>query len=602
MATQTPQSGTHPTGTQTTETAASFLTTPVTEEHFLTPEQYDEEQQAMREAAATFVAREVLPKNEAIEHQEEGVVGGLVKQAGEQGLLMIDVPEQYGGAELGLVVSALVAQEMAQSSFAVAHGAHTMIGTLPIVFYGTEEQKRTYLPGLASGELIGAYALTEPGAGSDAMNIKTRAQLSPDGKHYILNGAKQWITNAGFADVMTVFAKVDDTKHTAFIVETKWPGVSTGAEERKMGIKGSSTRSVYFDNVAVPVENVLGEIGKGYKIAFNILNIGRLKLGLGTAVGAKRALNLAATYANERKAFGRPLSGFGLIKKKLAAMASEVYAAESLAVRTVGNVEEARQHAGDDNQAQLTILDEFAIECSIAKVFGSEALALCVDEGVQIFGGYGFMEEYPIAAAYRDARINRIFEGTNEVNRLVAAGTLFRRALTGRIDLMSQQGEIAQQVASGKAPDFTTSQTPERLRESVNLLERAKRASLYATMKGAAKFATTMEEEQEFLEYVANQLNNLYAMDSAVARALMASEAGDATAAHQALAQLTVLRLLPRVMDAMAGALTMALEGDERRKELATVRTYVGEPEAGIVPLQREVAGLVVEKGAFPVD
>jgi alkylation response protein AidB-like acyl-CoA dehydrogenase len=589
--------------TQKIETAASFLTTPVTGEHFLTPEQYDEEQQAMREAAATFVEREVLPKGEAIEHQETGVVAGLVKLAGEQGLLMIDVPEEYGGAELGLVVSALVAQEMAQASFAVAHGAHTTIGTLPIVFYGTEEQKRKYLPGLATGELIGAYALTEPGVGSDAMSIKTRAQLSPDGKSYILNGSKQWITNAGFADVMIVFAKVDDTKHTAFIVETAWPGVSTGAEERKMGIKGSSTRSVYFDNVKVPVENVLGEVGKGYKIAFNILNIGRLKLGLGTAHGARRALNLALAYANERKAFGRPLSSFGLIKKKLAAMASEVYAAESLAVRTVGNVEEARLAAGDDKQAQLKAIEEYAIECSIAKVLGSEALALCVDEGVQIFGGYGFMEEYPIAAAYRDARINRIFEGTNEVNRLVAAGTLFRRTMKGSLPLMAAFPQIEAEVSSGKAPDFATAETPAALRESVNLLERAKRASLYATMKGAAKFAATMEEEQEFLEYVANQLNTLYAMDSAVARALMASAAGDADAhAHQLLAQLAVLRLLPQTRAAIEGVLTMAFEGEERRKELAAVRAYLGEPEAGIVPVQREVAVLVVEKGAYPVD
>jgi alkylation response protein AidB-like acyl-CoA dehydrogenase len=600
MVTETQRAG------QTIETAASFLTTPVTAEQFLTPEQYDEEQQAMREAAATFVAREVLPKSEAIEHQEPGVVAGLVKLAGEQGLLMIDVPEEYGGAELGLVVSSLVAQELAQASFAVAHGAHTTIGTLPIVFYGTEEQKRKYLPGLATGELIGAYALTEPGVGSDAMSIKTRAALAPDGAHYILNGSKQWITNAGFADVMIVFAKVDDTKHTAFIVETAWPGVSTGAEERKMGIKGSSTRSVYFDNVQVPVENVLGEIGKGYKIAFNILNIGRLKLGLGTAHGAGRALNLAVTYANERKAFGRPLSSFGLIKKKLAAMASEVYAAEALVVRTIGNVEEARLAAGDDKQAQLKAIEEYAIECSIAKVFGSEALALCVDEGVQIFGGYGFMEEYPIAAAYRDARINRIFEGTNEVNRLVAAGTLFRRALAGRINLMGQHAEIERQVASGKSPDFATSQTPnipEALRESVNLLERAKRAALYATLKGAATFAATMEEEQEFLEYVANQLNTLYAMDSAIARALMASQAGDADAqTHQLLARLAVLRLLPQTRAAIEGALTMAFTGEERRQELQAVRAYLGDAEASIVPLQREVAELVVAKGGYPVD
>ncbi|HUY77809.1 MAG TPA: acyl-CoA dehydrogenase family protein, partial [Ktedonobacterales bacterium] len=406
------------------ETGASYLTTPVTRASFLTLEKLDDEQRQIRESAATFVNRDVLPKSDAIDAQEPGLMPSLVKAAGEQGLLMIDVPEEYGGADLGMIVSALVGMEMRQASFAVAMGAHTTIGTLPIVFYGTPEQKQKYLPALATGEIIGAYALTEPGVGSDAMAIRTRAVLSEDGKYYILNGAKQWISNAGFADLMTVFAKVDDTKHTAFIVETKWPGVSTGAEEKKVGIKGSSTRTVYFDNVQVPVENVLGEIGKGYKIAFNILNIGRLKLGAGTTGGAKVALNLATRYSNERKAFGRPLNNFGMIKKKLAYMAAAVYASEALAFRTVGLVEDARLAAGDDRQEQLKAIEEYAIECSIAKVFGSETLFLCVDEGVQVFGGYGFMDEYPISHAWRDSRINRIFEGTNEVNRLVAAGTL----------------------------------------------------------------------------------------------------------------------------------------------------------------------------------
>jgi alkylation response protein AidB-like acyl-CoA dehydrogenase len=588
--------------TNAIEAAASFLATPVTEEQFLTPEQFDEEQRSMRDAAATFIQREILPKSEGIEHQDEGLMRSLVQLAGEQGLLMIDVPEAYGGAELGLIVSALVAQEMRQASYAVAHGAHTTIGTLPIVFYGTEEQKRKYLPGLATGEIVGAYALTEPGVGSDAMSIRTRAELAPDGKHYILNGSKQWITNAGFADVMVVFAKVDDTKHTAFIVETKWPGVTTGAEERKMGIKGSSTRSVYFDNVQVPVENVLGEVGKGYKIAFNILNIGRLKLGAGATGGARSALNLATQYANERKAFGRPLSGFGLIKKKLAYMAADVYASESLVYRTIGNVEHARVAAGEDKQAQLAAIEEYAIECSIAKVYGSEALGRCVDESVQVFGGYGFMEEYPITAAYRDARINRIFEGTKEVNRLVAAGTLFRRAVAGRINVMGTFAEIEPEVSSGKARDFAGGETPEALRESVNLVERAKRAAMYSIMKGATKFMSDMENEQEFLEYAANQLITLYAMDSAVGRALQAAKTGTDAKTHALLAQVAVLWLLPQARAAMEGALTRAFEGEERRAELAKIRAYVGDPQADIVPLQRELAALVSEKGGYPVE
>jgi alkylation response protein AidB-like acyl-CoA dehydrogenase len=502
-----------------------------------------------------------------------------------------------------MIVSAIVASEMRQASFAVAYGAHTTIGTLPIVFYGTDDQKRRYLPRLASGELIGAYALTEPGVGSDAMSIRTRAELSSDGTHYVINGSKQWISNAGFADVMIVFAKVDDTKHTAFIVETAWPGVSTGAEEKKMGIKGSSTRSVYFDNVHVPVENVLGEIGKGYKIAFNILNIGRLKLGVGAAMGARSALNLAAQYAGERKAFGRPLHSFGLIQKKLANMAADVYAAEALGYRTVGMVEEARLAAGDVQQAQLAAIEDYAIECSISKVYGSEALGRCVDEGVQIFGGYGFMHEYPIEHAYRDARINRIFEGTNEINRIVASGTLFRRALAGKIDLMSSFPEIEGQVSGGAAADFTTADTPAELRDSVNLLERAKRVAIYTVMKGGMKFMSTMESEQEFLEYAANLLIDLFAADSAIARALEAARSGSAEAqTHSLLARMALLRLLPGLRQSLDGALTMTFAGEERKQELAKVRGYLSDPEADIVPLQRELAGIVASKGGYPIE
>ncbi len=584
------------------EKGAAFLTQPVTEAHFLTPEKLNDEQRLMQEAATTFVQREVLPRSEAIDAQEPGVMPTLLKQAGEQGLLMIDIPEEYGGADLGLVVSSLVAHEMRQASFAVAHGAHTTIGTLPIVFYGTDAQKRKYLPRLATGELIGAYALTEPGVGSDAMSIKTRAALSPDGSHYILNGAKQWISNAGFADLFIVFAKVDDVQHTAFIVEAATPGISTGAEEKKMGIKGSSTRTVYFDNVQVPVENVLGVIGKGYKIAFNILNIGRLKLGAGAAGGARAALNLAAKYSDERKAFGRPLHGFGMIKKKLAYMSADVYAAEALAFRTIGMVEDARVAAGEDRMAQLAAIEEYAIECSIAKVYGSEALGRCVDESVQVFGGYGFMDEYPISHAYRDARINRIFEGTNEVNRLVAAGTLLQRALEGRVNVMSAMPAIDAEVTSGTASDFATGDIPEALRESVNLVERAKRASLFAIMQAAPKFAANIREEQEFLEATANQIITLFASDSALARALDAIADGEADAhTHELLAQIAVLRLLPETRAAIESVLTMAFDGAERAKHIATVRAYLGDPQTNIVPLQRELAGIVAERGGYPI-
>src|SRR2546425_47892 len=532
-----------------TEAGTAFLTTPVSEsaDRIFTLEQRDEEQRWIEESCATFIKREVLPKVDAIDHQEPGVMPALVKQAGEQGLLMIDIPEEYGGAELGLLTSALVGSEMREASFSVAFGAHTTIGTLPIVFYGSEEQKRKYLPKLATGEWIAAYALTEPGVGSDAMGLTTRAELSNDGKYYILNGTKQWISNAGFADVMIAFARIGNEKPSAFIVEAHWPGISTGAEERKMGIKGSSTRQVYFEDAKVPVENLLGEIHKGYKIAFNILNIGRLKLGAGTVGGARSALGLAAAYSTERKAFGKFISSFGMIKKKLARMAAETYAAESEVFRTAANIEQARRSASDTEEA-FKAIEEYAVEASIAKVHGSEVLAYVVDEGVQIFGGYGFMQEYPIEKAYRDARIQRIFEGTNEINRLVAAGTLFRRVLTGKLDLMTRYPTIEARVKSGQAPDFAGEAIPAELHDAVNTLERAKDATIYVAMRIAMKYMQALEQEEEFIEYLANLLIDLYAADSALARAVQSVRRGDENSATRVkLAQLATWLGLARI-------------------------------------------------------
>ncbi|HEY0756231.1 MAG TPA: acyl-CoA dehydrogenase family protein [Ktedonobacteraceae bacterium] len=586
-----------------TEAGTAFLTTPISEsaERIFTLEQQEEEQSWIAESAATFVQREVLPNVEAIDRQEPGLMPSLVKKAGEQGLLSIDVPEEYGGAELGLLTSALVASRLNEASFSVAFGAHTTIGTLPIVFYGNEEQKAKYLPKLATGEWIAAYALTEPGVGSDAMGLSTTATLSEDGKHYLLNGTKQWISNAGFADVMVAFARIGGNKPSAFIVEAAWEGVSTGAEENKMGIKGSSTRQVIFQDAVVPVENLLGEIHKGYKIAFNILNIGRLKLGAGAVGGSRAALALSAAYASERKAFGKFLHEFGMIKKKLARVAAETYAAESAVFRTAANVENARRSATSTEEA-FKAIEEYTVEASLAKVHGSEVLALAVDEGVQIFGGYGFMHEYPIEKAYRDARIQRIFEGTNEINRLVASGTLFKRAMTGKVPMMQLFPEIEARLKAGQAVAFADESIPAELREAVNALERAKDATAYTATKAALKYMQDLENQEEFIEYLANLLIEIYGIDSALARATQSVRRGDANSAvHVQLAQLATWLAFSRIRLNLDQLIMTNNEPEKVEKELARVRTYVGDYTLNGVTLQRELAALIVEKQGYPL-
>lgn len=586
-----------------TEAGTAFLTTPVSEsaDRIFTLEQRDEEQRWISESAATFTLREVLPHVEAIDRQEPGLMPSLVKKAGAQGLLSIDVPEEYGGAELGLLTSALVASSLNEASFGVAFGAHTTIGTLPIVFYGNEEQKAKYLPKLASGEWIAAYALTEPGVGSDAMGLTTTAALSEDGKYYILNGTKQWISNSGFADVMIAFARIGGNKPSAFIVEFAWDGVSTGAEENKMGIKGSSTRQVIFQDAKVPVENLLGEIHKGYKIAFNILNIGRLKLGAGAVGGSRSALALAAAYTVERKAFTKFLHEFGMIKKKLARVAAETYAAESAVFRTAANVENARYSATSTEEA-FKAIEEYTVEASLAKVHGSEVLALAVDEGVQIFGGYGFMHEYPIEKAYRDARIQRIFEGTNEINRLVASGTLFKRVLTGKVPLMARFPEIEARVTSGQAPDFAGEAIPAELRSAVNALERAKDATVYTSMRVAMKYMQALENEEEFIEYLANLLIEIYAIDSALARATQSVRRGDEQSnVHVQLAQLATWLAFSRIRLNLDQLVMTNNAAADIEQELACVRAYVGDYVINGVALQRDLATLIVEKQGYPL-
>ncbi len=432
----------------------SFLLEERQPSEVFTPEDFSEQHQLIGQTAEEFAVNEIVPNIEKMEHKDFSITRDLLKKAGELGLSSVEIPEAYGGLEMDKVTAAVIADHIAKyAGFATTWGGHTGIGTLPIVYFGTDDQKKKYLPRLAAGEIVGAYALSEASSGSDALNCRARAQLSPDGKHYILNGEKMWITNAGFADLFTIFAKVDGEKFTAFLVEKTFPGFSIGAEEHKMGIRGSSTCPIILNDCKLPAENVLGEIGKGHIIAFNILNVGRFKLGAMCIGGARVSLENAIGYAKQRKAFNKVIADFGLVREKLANMATLIYVGESLVYRTVAMMDsalnEVDKSASDAARQTLKAIEEYAVECSIIKVWGSEMIDYVVDETVQIYGGYGFVEEYPAERAYRDARINRIFEGTNEINRLIITGFLLKRAMSGQLPLMPAIKKLMDEVLSG---------------------------------------------------------------------------------------------------------------------------------------------------------
>ena len=520
----------------------AFLVESLEPAEIFTPEDITEEQHMFAQTAEEFLRKEVIPQEEGIYAKDYRVHRSLMRKAGELGLLSIDIPEAYGGLGLNKVSSSIVGEQFAlQASFAGTQSSHVNIGTLPIVFFGTEQQKHKYLPRLATGEWIGAYALTEPGSGSDALAAKTKAVLSADGKHYILNGQKMWITNGGLADLFTVFAKVDGEKFTAFLVE-RGPGLVHGHEEKKLGIDGSSTTALMLEDCRVPAENVLGEIGRGHKIAFNVLNIGRLKLGARSVGAMKVALGQAARYARERHQFGQPISNFGLIKHKLAEMAIRCYVGESILYRTAGVIDEALAGVNkNDPQEVLKVLEQYAAECSIIKAWESEALGFVVDEEVQVFGGYGYSKDYPAERNYRDARIARIYEGTNEINRIVIGSQLLRRAKSGELPLL--------EAAASMKPVSATSRDGSSFSDEKALLDSAKKMTLASIAAADSAYGERVRDEQEVLGLIAEMTMDVYAMESTLlrTRSVVAARGADRSTIQTDICQVFVRDAVARV-------------------------------------------------------
>jgi len=577
----------------------SFLIQESSPENTFTPEDFTEQHKMISQTANEFVEKEVLPKIEEIEEQNWEVTLSLMRKAGEIGLLAVDIPEEYGGLGLDKTSSMLVAEEIGKaSSFAVTHGAHTGIGTLPIVYFGTEEQKKKYLPKFATGELISSYALTEPNAGSDALSIRTTATLSPDGKYYILNGNKIFITNAGIADVYITFAKINGEHFTGFILEKNFEGISLGKEEKKMGIKGSSTRALNLDNVKVPIENVLGEIGKGHKIAFNILNIGRFKLGAAVIGGAKAVITESVKYAKQRKQFGKSISEFGLIKHKIGEMAIRTFVGESMVYRTAGLIDNILSGIDKSdpkaNELALKGIEEYAVECSIIKVYASEILDYVVDEAVQIFGGYGYIEEYPVARAYRDSRINRIFEGTNEINRLVITGMLLKRAIKGELPLIPAAQKLTDEIMGiGVQEEEATG----IFAEEKKLLKSAKKAGLFVAGLAVQKYMTKLEDEEEIIGRISDIIMEIYAMESAILRVekMLARGGKNKTDIYIDIVKAFVNDSIIRVETYAKELLSAIAEGDMLRTYLTALRRLIKHIPINTISLRRKIADHLIE-------
>src|ERR1700720_2144915 len=581
----------------------SFLLEQRKPDEVFTPEDFTEQHQLIGQTAEEFAVNEILPNAEKMEHKNFSIPRDLLKKAGDLGLSSAEIPEAYGGLEMDKVTAAVIADHIAKyAGFATTWGAHTGIGLLPIVYFGTEEQKKQYLPRLATGEIVGAYALSESTSGSDAMNCRARAELSSDGKHYILNGEKMWITNAGFADLFTVFAKVNGEKFSAFLVERTFPGFSVGAEEHKMGIRGSSTCPIILNDCKVPAENLLGDIGRGHVIAFNILNIGRFKLGAMCVGGGRVSLESAISYAKQRKAFGKPIGDFGLVREKLANMATLLYVGESLVYRTVGMMDVALgdvdKAAADAGKQTLKAIEEYAVECSIIKVWGSEMIDYVVDETVQIYAGYGFVEEYPAERAYRDARINRIFEGTNEINRLIITGFLLKRAMSGQLPLMPAIKKLMDEVLSGPS---LGEEIEGPLAEERKLVAQAKKLGLFVSGAATQKYMQKIQDQQEVMGAIADMTIEIYAMESAVLRAQkMVEQKGEAAAALPiAMTRVYLTQALEKVEGAAKKVIADVAEGDMLRTQLAIVRRLAKHDPFYPIALCQQIAQRTIEAGKY---
>ena len=575
-----------------------FLVEAAAQHEVYTPEDFTPDMREMYSAIDQFVKARVVANQERLEHHDNVLLKKILHECGEQGFYLLEVPEEFGGLDLSKTMATYAGEALSRGGgFAVSFGAHASIGMLPLVYFGSQASKEKYLPDMANGKLLGAYCLSEPGSGSDAQAAKAKAVLSDDGTYYTLSGTKMWISNGGIADMFTVFAHVptsEGNKFSAFLVERAFAGVSTGKEEEKLGIRLSSTTQLILEEVRVPAANLLGEVGWGAKIAFNILNIGRYKLGAGGAGGSKVILEHSAKYAKERHSFGKPIASYGAILEKLGGMATAIYAAETLTYRVTGAIDSAV----DKGMDKLKAIETHRVEASMVKVFATEVLSYCADEGVQVFGGFGYSEEYPMARAYRDARINRIFEGTNEINRMLIPGELLKMAMKGELPLLKAAQKLQAELLE---PNFDMDESDAPLASETRVVANLKKAALAVAGSAAAKFGAKIGEQQEMMMRTADMIIQAYVAESAVVRAQKIISSGKNAHLATTMAQILVAQAADKTMSAGREAISSFMEGDEFRMTLAALKRFTKTEAVNLIKLRREVAAAVLEADGYPL-